>query len=145
MCDYSLNHVASRAAAVGDELISTTFPHTSSHGFATESDKETAVCLLPGTELAFEMPVSARVESRTLYDLVFGFKKKEGPDSKIVTFRQINKDDRFKHHDALEFADGSILMVHSLAVGQKATVLQLPAAPKTETEAKEQTRLEVVA
>jgi hypothetical protein len=38
-----------------------------------------------------------------------------------------------------------VLLLHGLKVGQTATVLQLPAAPKTEDEAKAQERLEVVA
>src|SRR5262249_53173393 len=53
MCDYSLRLVASRPAKVGDKLISTRFPQTSTRGFASVDDRNVAVCLLPGTELAF--------------------------------------------------------------------------------------------
>src|SRR5262245_33694955 len=53
MCDYSLEFVASRPAKVGDKLISTGFPKTVSRGFASVEDRNVAVCLLPGTELAF--------------------------------------------------------------------------------------------
>src|SRR5437016_4968657 len=53
MCDYSLHHVMSRPAAVGDKLVSTTFPGTITRGFAARGDPNTAVCLLPGTEVAF--------------------------------------------------------------------------------------------
>ena len=35
MCDYSLERVASRPARVGDKLISTSFPHTITRGFAS--------------------------------------------------------------------------------------------------------------
>ena len=54
MCDYSLELVASRPAKVGDKLISTGFKHTVSRGFASVDDRNVAVCLLPGTELAFQ-------------------------------------------------------------------------------------------
>src|SRR5437016_184112 len=58
MCDYSLLHVKSRAAQVGDKLISTSFPNTISRGFAPVGDLDTAVCLLPGTEIAFDREVA---------------------------------------------------------------------------------------
>ena len=57
MCDYSLHLVASRPAKVGDKLISTRFPETITRGFASVDDSNVAVCLLPGTELAFEEEV----------------------------------------------------------------------------------------
>ena len=60
MCDYSLDFVASRPAKVGDKLVSTSFPHTTTRGFASVDDRHVAVCLLPGTELAFEEEVTMR-------------------------------------------------------------------------------------
>src|SRR5678815_2506247 len=54
MCDYSLELVSSRPAKVGDKLVSAGFPHTIPRGFASVEDPTVAVCLLPGTELAFE-------------------------------------------------------------------------------------------
>ncbi|MGC2827916.1 MAG: hypothetical protein WA322_27425 [Pseudolabrys sp.] len=50
-------------------------------------------------------------------------------------FRHVNKDDPWKNHDALEFADGRIVLLTRLSEGQEATVLQLPAQPKTTAEA----------
>jgi hypothetical protein len=44
------------------------------------------------------------------------------------------------HHDALEFPDGQIVLLTALVEGQRATVLQLPAEPKTESEAEAQER-----
>ena len=61
----------------------------------------------------------------------------------MARFRQLHKDEKLRHHDALEFPDGQTVMLHDLEPGQTATVLQLPAAPKTEAEAEEQRRLEV--
>jgi hypothetical protein len=45
------------------------------------------------------------------------------------------------HHDALEFPDGTFVLLTYLHEGQQATVLQLPALPKTPAEAKVQTRV----
>ena len=53
---------------------------------------------------------------------------------KTAIFRQINKDKVAAHHDALEFPDGQIVLLTSLSEGQQATVLQLPAEPKTAAE-----------
>ena len=54
MCDYSLQGVASRPAKVGDTLIATDFARSITRGFAAVEETDVAVCLLPGTELAFE-------------------------------------------------------------------------------------------
>src|SRR5919205_259094 len=56
MCDYSLMHVKSRAASVGDKLRTTNFG-TGTRGFAGVDDPTTAVCVLPGTELAFDSEI----------------------------------------------------------------------------------------
>jgi hypothetical protein len=45
------------------------------------------------------------------------------------------------HHDALEFPDGQILLLTLLGEGQQATVLQLPAEPKTAAESVAQQRM----
>jgi hypothetical protein len=55
-------------------------------------------------------------------------------------FRQVNKTEPWKHHDALEFPDGRIVLLTRLSEGQEATVLQLPAQPKTTAEADAQKR-----
>ena len=57
MCDYSLHFVASRPAKVGDRLVSTRFRNSITRGFAAIGEPHIAVCLLPGTELAFENEV----------------------------------------------------------------------------------------
>jgi hypothetical protein len=59
---------------------------------------------------------------------------------KTAIFRQINKDKFAAHHDALEFPDGQIVLLTCLSEGQEATVLQLPAEPKTAAEAETQER-----
>ncbi len=57
MCDYSLHAVASRPARVGETLVTNSFYGTSTRGFAAKGEPNVAVCLLPGTELAFETDV----------------------------------------------------------------------------------------
>ena len=60
---------------------------------------------------------------------------------KTAIFRQINKDRTAAHHDALEFPDGQTALLTCLCEGQQATVLQLPAEPKTVTESEVQQRV----
>ena len=54
MCDYSLHQVASRPAKVADKLVTTEFSNSITRGFAAVGQPDVAVCLLPGTELAFD-------------------------------------------------------------------------------------------
>ena len=61
MCDYSLHTAKSRPARVGDRLVTRNF-NTGTRGFAAPEDARTAVCVLPGTELAFDKELrSARI------------------------------------------------------------------------------------
>lgn len=118
MCDYSLHAVASRPAELGETLVSTTFPLTTTRGFASENNPNVAVCLRPGTEVAFEDDVMRD-------GLVFH--RRIG--ARLARFRQIDTNEPQRHHDALEFANGTIVLVTDLMVGQRAKVLQLPAKP----------------
>lgn len=129
----------SRAAAVDDKLVSTGFESSTSKGFAAADDKTVAVCLLPGSELAFDDNIRTKT-----YGLWWS---SEAIDHghKVARFRQIDKHIAHKHHDALELPDGKIVMLNDLIEGQKATVLQLPAAPRNEAEAEEQKRIAVSA
>ena len=102
MCDYSLENVASRKAVVSDRLISTNFHYTVTRGFAGEGDLGTAVCLMPGTEVVFD--TDPRYEDPT--DL-----RQYTAPSKVARFRQVDVSVRYVHHDALEFADGTIVPV----------------------------------
>jgi hypothetical protein len=126
MCDYSLHSVASRPAKVGDELETTEFANTHTRGFAAIGEPGVAVCLLPGTELAFRTEAGCEHPfARLLPGFRFG---KLG--EKLARFRQINVDTANAHHDALEFANGKIALVTQLCPGQRAVVLQLPVRPQ---------------
>jgi hypothetical protein len=121
---------------VGETLVTSNFG-TGTSGFHGEEDKNVAVWLLPGTELAFEKPVSHRPRN------VYGFHTGEVETNYMTAiFRQINKETRIVHHDALEFPDGEIALLTLLSPNQRAKVLQLPAKPKTDAEKLEQTRVE---
>jgi hypothetical protein len=136
VCDFSLQAVKSRAAAIDDKLVTKDFGH-GTRGFATVEDGETAVCVLPGTEIAFDEPIE------TGFYTIFAQELKKH-EYKTARFRQLHKDNPHTHHDALELPDGTQVLLTILKPGQTAKVVQLPAAPKTEEEAKEQTRLAVV-
>ena len=123
MCDYSLQDVRSRPAKVGDKLTTRDFG-TGTRGFAAAEDGRVAVCILPGTELAFSSPATV-TESRFV---VWWKVETLGP---TAIFRHVNKDEPLTHHDALEFPDGRIVLLTRLSEGQEATVLQLPAQPTT--------------
>jgi hypothetical protein len=119
MCDYSLHHVASRPAKVGDKLVTTKFINTPTGGFSAVDNSGVAVCLLPGTELAFERDVEC--------EPAFGILPTRKVGQRLARFRQVNMDQPCVHHDALEFPDGKIVLVTRLREGQRATVLQMPA------------------
>ena len=133
MCDFSLQSVRSRPAKVGDKLVTRSFG-TGTRGFAAIEDNGVAVCLMPGTELAFANEIAI---------LPFGL---IGSAAKLTTghrtaiFRQVNKDIPAMHHDAVEFPDGRIELLTMLCEAQTATVLQLPAQPMSAKEAIAQER-----
>jgi len=120
MCDYSLHAVASRPAKVGETLMTMTFRGTSTRGFASESEPAVAVCMLPGTELAFEDDV--KYDSRWFWTKTIR--------SRVAKFNTLERHLPDRHHDAIEFADGSRVLVTQLREGQRVTVLQLPATGK---------------
>ena len=122
MCDYSLHQVSSRPARVGENLVSTRFISSVTHGFAAVNEPNVAICLLPGTEVAFEKEIE--------FDQSWSFFHKHKAVGTVARFRQVNMDKPNTHHDALELADGRIVLVHALREGQHATVLQLPAAQR---------------
>jgi len=127
MCDYSLHHVMSTPAKVGDELVSTGFALSSTRGFCAVGRPDVAVCILPGTELAFDADI--------LCDRALGLLPNRRIAARVARFRQVELDKPCAHHDALELPNGRIVMVTSLVVGQRVTVLQLPAVPQPEGEA----------
>src|SRR4249919_3856472 len=135
MCDYSLQHLASRPGKVGDKLITTKFSRSLTRGFCAIGERNVAVCLQPGTELAFEREIEAPS----------GFwmrPRKLG--AKLARFRRVNEACRTMHHDALELPSGQVVLLTSLCEAQHATVIQLPATERQQRPAQE-TRKSIVA
>ncbi len=132
MCDYSLSAVTSRAARVGDKLVTKNFG-TGTTGFCDVTDPDTAVCVMPGTELSFESPVTIAA------DFYCGAEPTTTTHC-VAVFAQVSKEIVHTHHDQIQFPDGTSAMLNKLVVGQHATVLQLPAPPVTEKEREDQTR-----
>jgi hypothetical protein len=122
--------VRTRPAKAGETLVTHNFG-TGTRGFAAPEDCSMAVCVLPGTELAFETPIK--------YQTTLMFRSNTGHT--VAIFRQINKGASHIHHDALEFPDGEIVLLTRLCEGQKATVLTLPTQPKTAAEAEAEQRV----
>src|SRR5438552_16553421 len=112
---------------------------TGNRGSAGPEYSTTAECVLPGTELAFPEEVKCAPAA-------FGLSswQTKTVNFRTAIFRQVNKDVPRVHHDALEFPDGTCVLLTDLCEGQEATVLQLPAQPKTPAEEAAQKRVSYV-
>ena len=134
MCDYSLHGVRSRPAKISDKLVTKDFG-TGTRGFASVTDTHTAICLLPGTEVAFASEITyADWRFWSLFTGAFQVKTSH----KTAIFREINKGKAGIHRDALEFPDGNVVLLTRLYERQEATVLQLPAETRAPVEGKRQ-------
>lgn len=124
MCDYSLHAEKTRPALVGDKLTT----HRFSHGTVGMRDcAGFAVCLLPGTELAFASPIASK-------SFLGFFTGGHVYDHSVARFRKVDEHSVNMHHDALELPDGNVVKLHDMLEGQEATVLQLPAKEKDQRE-----------
>ena len=96
------SHRTRALVKVGDKLTTHNF-NTGTRGFVAPEDCTTAVCILPGTELAFSREVMCASSG------MLGWKTRT-INSTTAIFRQINKDEPRVHHDALEFPDGPMFL-----------------------------------
>ena len=143
MCDFSLQSVRSRPAKVGDKLVTRDFG-TGTRGFAAADDPGLAVCVMPGTELAFAGEVACLPTGHVNSPIILLGWRTQTINHQTAIFRQVNKEKSAVHHDALEFSDGRTVLLTLLCEGQAATVLQLPARPMTAAEADAQKRVTYV-
>jgi hypothetical protein len=127
MCDYSLHDVATRPAKVGDRLVSTHFTNSLTRGFAAVGEPNVAVCLPPGTELAFDQNVQI--------DAAIGLFPAKKLGESLARFRYVDNGYPGAHRDALEFPSGKVVLLTRLCEGQHATVLQLPAIASGDADA----------
>src|SRR2546430_5735165 len=107
MCDFSLHNVKSRPAKVGDKLTTHNF-NTGTCGFAAPEDSTTAVCILPGTELAFSAEVIC-ASSR-----LFSWR---AISSRTAGLSQNDKEVPQGHHHALQFSEGKLVLLTDLHEG----------------------------
>jgi hypothetical protein len=84
MCDFSLKNVRSRPAKVGDKLVTRDFG-TGTRGFAAADDPGLAVCVMPGTELAFAQEIAC------VRTNLFTWKARI-INHQTAIFRQVNKE-----------------------------------------------------
>jgi hypothetical protein len=133
MCDYSLMHLKSRDAEKNEKLRTSQFIGGSIGFVGTEPD--VAVCVRPGTCLAFDAPAQARL----------GYYAEVKTYGVVGWFRQVEKYNPSTHHDAIEFDTGEVIKLCFFLPDQSATVMLLPEAPKTPLEAAEQERIPVTA
>ena len=92
-------------------------------GFASVGEPNVAVCLLPGTEIAFDHEIRVKGLLRSMRRWIRG--KEAG--ERVARFRKFQPDQPAVHHDALELPSGDTVLLTQLCQGQHATVLQLPA------------------
>jgi hypothetical protein len=83
--------------------VSTRFMNGGTVGFASPAERGVAVCLLPGTELAFEKKVRYRGAWFKSHTVNFN----------VAKFCKLAPEDPFQHHDALAFPDGSTVLVNT--------------------------------
>ncbi|HLH92250.1 MAG TPA: hypothetical protein VKX28_27800 [Xanthobacteraceae bacterium] len=95
----------------------TAFPSWT-RGFTAKDEPAVAVCLRPGTELAFAEEVD--------WDRPFRIFRRKPEVGKLARFRQVNVHNPHTHHDAIEFPDGRVVLLTRLLPGQRVTVVQLP-------------------
>src|ERR1700751_2178745 len=100
MCDYSLHHVATRPAKIEDKLVATKFPNSITRGFAAAGEPHVAVCLLPGTEIAFD----ENVECEPSFGIGILPNKKIG--QRLPSFRQNKHENAGTPHHGVEFSEG---------------------------------------
>jgi hypothetical protein len=87
--------------------VTASFNGTFTHGFAGVGEPNVAVCLLPGMEIAFDKEARRK-----------GFWLSKGLGQSTAVFRQINREQPYRFHDALEFADGQVVLLTRLCPGQ---------------------------
>ena len=117
MCDHGLHDVRSRPARAGDKLITRRF-HRSAVSFFAVHEPSLAVCVPPGTEIAFESEIRCRRMLPLLSPI--------GLRTKLARVRLVRGGEPNRPHEALELPNGEIVLWSRLCEGQRATVLQLP-------------------
>src|SRR5262249_15695684 len=114
--------VAPGRARIGDKLVATKFPNSITRGFGAVDEPHVAVCLLPGTEIAFDQ----NVECEPSFGIGILPHKKIG--QRLARFRQINMDNARDPSRRVGIPGRAGSAAHAPLRGPGATVLQLPIA-----------------
>jgi hypothetical protein len=118
MCDYSMHAIKNRKAVVGDKVKTSDFARTSSPGLESITEPGVAICLIPGTGVEFDEPVSRRDVTANLGpNVTLPFKigryvRKPGHEAEF--------------HDAFQFPDGTMVLMAYLCMNQHGTVTYVP-------------------
>jgi hypothetical protein len=120
MNDDTLEQQLNRPARAGDRIQTTAFRQLAMNGFCSAGNTRIAVCLLPGTEIVFDDPLT----------------EGEGPSAfhahaphverRMASFCTIENHLAHARCGALAFADGHVVPLTRVHPGQLATVVQLP-------------------
>jgi hypothetical protein len=127
MCDFSLHAAAQKPAEKGHKMKTARLAYTggSSGGFFDADDPSVAVCLQPGTEVAFDKPPLLRRGFRAFVPSIIRRGLGEGLPQ-MATFRKVDLSKTHTHHDALEFVGGRVVKIDDLKTGLSARVVSLP-------------------
>jgi hypothetical protein len=124
MCDYSMHAIKNRKAVVGDKVKTSDFMRTSSPGLESLTEPGVAICLIPGTGVEFDEPVQHR-------DIGLNFNTPI--PFKIGRYvRKAGHETEFK--DAVQFPDGSMVLMAYLVTNQTGTVTYVPEEIVKQTE-----------
>jgi hypothetical protein len=115
MCDYSMHAIKNRKAVVGDKIKTSIFNGHSSPGIESCAPGEAmmAICLIPGTGIEFDRPVTYRKNGYAM--MVSDYRT-----AKYVHIPNAS------YSDHLKFPDGSLILIAYLAPGQTGTVAYVP-------------------
>ncbi len=119
MCGYSLENLVSRECVIGETLVTVKFATSMSTGLCSSSDRAVAVCLAPGTELAFDKPIE--------FDGFWGLglhSRHYGVKTARFVSLALNRGGPYR--DGLELENGGIVLLNELALGHTVKVIQLP-------------------
>lgn len=120
MCDFSIEHHASRKARTGDKLVTTSLGEHGTVGLVSPDQPNIAVCLLPGTRLKVRGDVPRHLVSQ--FSISAGdeatFNKRELPEGQIG------------YRDGLVFdhmQTGTHILFQDLLEGLQFEVISIPA------------------
>jgi hypothetical protein len=124
MCDFSLEANKSRAAVVGDRLITRELGPNKCIGLVEPAHPDVAVCVEPGSRLAFSLLPKTFQEQNYLREL-----------GNYATFSKQGSDDPLRYHDSVRFDEDNpdaFILLQFIPPLVSVEVLSIGAAPGPE-------------